>query len=302
MDAALVIMAAGLGSRYGGVKQMEGVGPLGEILMEYSIYDALRAGFRKIVIIIKPNMLEDVKERFGNHIEKAAGIKIDYAFQVTEGDWDGTAIPAGRTKPLGTVHALLSARQYLDCPFAAINADDFYGREAFEIAYQELQKLHDSHDSMMVAYRLKNTVSPFGTVTRGVCKTEGGELRKVVETYKIKLFPDGVIRDTAETETGPVLDPECPVSMNFWGYHPGMVQKMNNYFLRFLNGLAADDNKSECLLPVMMDAFIHADVRCVVKDCGEQWFGLTYQEDRPGVMEALKKLHDKGIYPAFLWN
>ena len=187
MDMTLVVMAAGLGSRYGGVKQIERLGPDGEILMEYAIYDALRAGFDRIVLIIKPQMLQDVRGLFGDRIEQRTGMRIDYAFQTPDRFTAARPELAQRSKPLGTVHAVLCARDVIRTPFAVINADDFYGRGAIDAIAAALPELHGAQDAAMVGYRLKNTVSPFGTVTRGVCATENGLLRKVQETYKIQL-------------------------------------------------------------------------------------------------------------------
>ena len=205
MDMTLVVMAAGLGSRYGGVKQIERLGPDGEILMEYAIYDALRAGFDRIVLIIKPQMLQDVRALFGDRIEQRTGIRIDYAFQTPERFTAARPELAQRKKPLGTVHAVLCARDAIETPFAVINADDFYGRGAIDAIAAALPELRGAQDAAMVGYRLKNTVSPFGTVTRGVCATENGLLRKVHETYKIQLCPDGTIRDTSGEGAGVAL-------------------------------------------------------------------------------------------------
>ena len=257
MDMTLVVMAAGLGSRYGGVKQIERLGPDGEILMEYAIYDALRAGFDHIVLIIKPQMLQDVRALFGDRIEQRTGIRID----------------------------------------------DFYGRGAIDAIAAALPELHGAQDAAMVGYRLKNTVSPFGTVTRGVCATENGLLRKVHETYKIQLCPDGTIRDTSGEGEGIVLDPEVLVSMNMWGYHPAMLDVMAQYFDDFVRDLAPGDEKRECLLPVMMDALTaQGRVNTRVLQTNERWFGLTYQDDKPGVVAALRALHADGTYPPALWK
>ena len=303
MDKTLVVMAAGLGSRYGGVKQIEHLGPDGEILMEYAIYDALQAGFNKIVLIIKPNMLDDVKELFGNRIERSTGIKIDYAFQKNEYFTESRPEFADRAKPFGTVHAVICAKDVITSPFAVINADDYYGRKAFTVISEELDKLHGAADATMVAYRLKNTVSKFGTVTRGVCSVEDGFLRKVTETYKIKLFDDGIIRDTQLGEDGPVLDPDAFVSMNMWGYHHDILNVMEQYFYDFLEKIPAEDIKAECLLPTMMDALIGADrISVSALSTDDRWFGLTYKEDKPGVVAALTALHDSGVYPPALWN
>lgn len=302
MDKTLVVMAAGLGSRYGGVKQIERLGPDGGILMEYAIYDALQAGFNKIVLIIKPNMLKDVKELFGDRIEKSTGIKIAYAFQKNEYFTESRPEFADRAKPFGTVHAVLCAKDVIDSPFAVINADDYYGREAFGVISKELETLSGAEESTMVAYRLKNTVSEFGTVTRGVCSVSDGLLTKVTETYKIKLCADGLIRNTELSEDGPVLDPETFVSMNMWGYHQDILKVMEQYFYDFLKAVPADNIKAECLLPTMMDALIGEDkIKVTALSTSDRWFGLTYKEDKPGAIAALKSLHDSGVYPPSLW-
>ena len=303
MNSALVIMAAGLGSRYGGVKQIEKVGPCGEILMEYAIYDALRAGFDKLILIIKKEMLDDCRETFGGRVEAGTGLKIHYAFQEMEGVWGGAAIPSGRTKPLGTVHALLSAKDVIDRPFAVINADDYYGPDAFRVLEPKLQQLCSAEESAMVAYLLKNTVSPYGAVTRGVCAVENGLLSKVTETYKIRLLPDGSIRDCSGGDEGIPLEPETPVSMNMWGYHPDVLPRMEQQLVSFLRSLSPDDNKSECLLPIVMDRFLSAgSIRTEVLRTADSWFGLTYQEDKPVVKQALRTLHASGVYPPSLWG
>lgn len=303
MDKTLVVMAAGLGSRYGGIKQIERLGPEGEILMEYAIFDALAAGFNRLVIIIKPSMLEDVKELFGDRIERSTGIKIDYAFQENSKFTEHFELPPERTKPLGTVHAVLCAKELIKSPFAVINADDYYGRSAFETIARKLPELHSAADATMVAYRLKNTVSPFGTVTRGVCSVSDGMLSKVTETYKIKLCSDGCIRDTSGGEDGPVLGPDTFVSMNMWGCHPAILDRMERYFEDFLASLAPDDLKSECLLPTMIDALTGSgEISVSVLNTHDRWFGLTYREDKPGVVKELTALHEAGVYPGALWK
>ena len=303
MDKTIVVMAAGLGSRYGGVKQIERLGPDGEILMEYAIYDALSAGFNRIVLIIKPEILGDVKELFGDRIEKSTGIKIDYAFQTMDRFTGSRPEFSARTKPFGTVHAVICAKDCIKTPFAVMNADDYYGAEAFRVMSKKLEELNGAQDAAMVAYRLKNTVSPFGTVTRGVCNVENGLLRGVKETYKIKLFPDGTIRDTSESEDGPVLAPDTFVSMNLWGYHQDILPVMERYFASFLAALPADELKAECLLPTMMGE-LTADGRIGISvlDTNDRWFGLTYKEDKPGAVAALTALHENGTYPPALWR
>ena len=303
MDKTIVVMAAGLGSRYGGVKQIERLGPDGEILMEYAIYDALRAGFNKIVLIIKPEIFDDVKSLFGDRIEKSSGIKIDYALQTSDRFTESRPELSARTKPFGTVHAVLCAKELIKTPFAVMNADDYYGAEAFRVMSKKLEELKSAQDAAMVAYRLRNTVSPFGTVTRGVCSVENGLLRGVKETYKIKLFPDGTIRDTSEGEDGPVLAPDSFVSMNLWGCHQDILPVMERYFAAFLAALPADELKAECLLPTMMGELTDSGrISISVLSTNDRWFGLTYKEDKPGAVAALTALHESGAYPPALWR
>ena len=303
MDKTIVVMAAGLGSRYGGVKQIERLGPDGEILMEYAIYDALRAGFNKIVLIIKPEIFDDVKSLFGDRIEKSSGIKIDYAFQTMGRFTESRPEFSARAKPFGTVHAVLCAKELIKTPFAVMNADDYYGAEAFRVMADKLGELKSAQDAAMVAYRLRNTVSPFGTVTRGVCNVENGLLRGVKETYKIKLFPDGTIRDTSESEDGPVLAPDTFVSMNLWGCHQDILPVMERYFASFLAALPADELRAECLLPTMMGELTDSGrISISVLSTHDRWFGLTYKEDKPGAVAALTALHERGAYPPALWR
>ena len=205
MDKTLVVMAAGMGSRYGGNKQVDGLGPNGEILMEYSIYDAIRAGFDKVVFVIKPGMKETLASICGDRIAKK--VKVDYAFQDFSSVPSFYHIPEERTKPFGTVHAVLVARDYIDQPFAVINADDYYGVSAFSTIYEKLQTLAPEGEATMVGYQLQNTVSKNGTVSRGVCHAVNGNLDKVVETLKIKLCENGEIRDIGAGEPGELLDP-----------------------------------------------------------------------------------------------
>ena len=214
MHATLVIMAAGMGSRYGGNKQIDGIGPSGEILMEYSIHDAIRAGFDKIVFIIKPEMEQTVRALCGDRIAKQ--VEVAYAFQTYDSIPDFYTIPAERVKPFGTVHAVLSAKDVVKEPFAVLNADDYYGVSAFKTMYDTLVNLKDTHEACMVGYKLKNTVSENGTVTRGLCSMDDqGRLTAVKETYKIAPCPDGTIRDLQSDDEGVILDPEVLVSMNF---------------------------------------------------------------------------------------
>ena len=300
MGATLLIMAAGMGSRYGGNKQVDGLGPNGEILMEYSIYDAIRAGFDKVVFVIKPGMKETLASICGDRIAKK--VKVDYAFQ------DFTSLPAfyhvpeERTKPFGTVHALLCAREFVHEPFVVINADDYYGVDAFKTIYAELSKLAESGEGTMVGYDLCNTVSEHGTVTRGVCHVnEQGMLDRVVETFHLKPCADGKIRDIQEDGDGPVYAPETPVSMNFWGFTPWLFEKLDAYFKDFLRALPDGELKKECLLPSLIGELIdRGELSVSVLRSSARWFGMTYHEDKEMVQRELQKLHDAGVYPKTL--
>ena len=299
MGATLLIMAAGMGSRYGGNKQVDGIGPNGEILMEYSIYDAIRAGFDQVVFVIKPGMKDLLASICGDRIAKK--VKVDYVYQDFSSVPSFYQIPEERTKPFGTVHAVLVARDVINQPFAVINADDYYGVSAFATAYEKLQQLKPEGEATMVSYQLKNTVSKNGTVSRGVCTAKDGNLDKVVETLKIKLCDDGLIRDIDKGEPGELLDPLAPVSMNFWGFTPWVFGKLEEYFVNSLKGLTPDMIKAECLLPVFVDTLMQAgELTVPMLTTDAVWFGVTYKEDKPMVQAELKKLHDSGVYPASL--
>ena len=306
MKAALVIMAAGMGSRYGGNKQVDGLGPNGEILMEYSIYDAIRAGFNKVVFIIKPDMKELMEELCGRRIAQmkandGSSVEVAYAFQDFSSVPSWYKIPAERVKPFGTAHAVLCARDVVKEPFAVINADDYYGADAFPTIYHELCKLPETGAATMVGYRVDKTVSANGTVTRGVCQTEDGKLTKIVETFKIKLYPNGDIRDIENGEDSPLIPPETPVSMNFWGFTPWIFEKLEQFFTDFLKSLAADNIKGEALLPTLVGELIDSgELTVSVLHSNARWFGVTYKEDKPAVQAELKKLHDAGVYPKTL--
>ena len=307
MKAALVIMAAGMGSRYGGNKQVDGIGPGGEILMEYSIYDALRAGFTKVVFIIKPDMRELMHTLVGDRLAQrrtadGENVEVCYAYQDFSSVPDFYEVPAERVKPFGTVHALLCARDCVSEPFVVINADDYYGVDAFKTIYAELSKLAVSGEGTMVGYSLANTVSEHGTVTRGVCHVnEQGMLDRVVETFHLKPCADGKIRDIQENGDGPVYAPETPVSMNFWGFTPWLFEKLDAYFKDFLRALPEGEIKAECLLPNLIGSLIdRGELRVSVLHSNARWVGMTYPEDRERVQRELQKLHDAGVYPETL--
>ena len=303
MKVSLVIMAAGLGSRYGGSKQVDGIGPHHEILMEYSIHDALRAGFNKIVFIIKPEMEEMMERLCGGYLRNKTAkdgspIEVAYAFQDFSSVPDFYTIPEGRTKPFGTVHALLCAADVVDGPCCVINADDYYGIDAYKTIYEELVRLPEQGKTTMVGYLLKNTASLHGTVSRGVCTVKGGKLQSVREALKVQLYPDGSLRDLAEDRE---LSPDTIVSMNFWGFAPSIFPALKEYFEGFLRNEAGDNIKAECLLPVMVDNQMQAGkLEVSVLHSTDKWFGMTYQEDRETVAAELRRLHEEGAYPESL--
>lgn len=271
--------------------------------MEYGVYDAVRAGFDKVVFIIKPDMRELMERLCGNmasrlHTADGRPVEVRYAYQ------DDTTLPAwytkpaGRTKPFGTAHAVLCTRDIVHEPFCVINADDFYGADAYRIIYAELQRLPKAGAAAMVGYLLKNTVTAHGTVSRGVCHVKDGYLSDIRETLKIALLQDGVIRDE---DTGAVLDGDTVVSMNFWGFMPSIFQELEAYFDHFLRCEAGDNIKAECLLPGMVgDLLEQGRLEVSVLHSADRWFGMTYHEDRQAVAAELQKLHAGGVYPPTL--
>ena len=287
----LLIMAAGLGSRYGGNKQVDRIGPDGEILMQYSVFDAVKAGFNKIVFVIKPEhreLLEDICKDF-----KSAGVEICFAYQDFSSIPKSYKIPDGRIKPFGTVHAVLCARDVINEPFAIINADDFYGADAFATMHSALTSLKFP-EGLMVAYDLENTVSKNGTVTRGVCRTKEGYLDGISEVYDIGVEPDGTIKDKAVGE----LDPKCPISMNMWGFTPDIFKVMQTSFENFLSNIEEGDIKAEYVLPNFVgQKIVDRELRIKVLRTSAEWFGVTYKEDRAEVSSRLLSMKQNGTYP-----
>ena len=296
MSTSLVIMAAGLGSRYGGTKQVDGVGPSGEILMEYSIHDALRAGFDKVVFIIKPDMRQMVEDLCGEYVAKK--VEVAYAYQDYSSLPAWYEVPEGREKPYGTVHALLCAEGVVSEPFCVINADDYYGVDAYKTMIAELDRLEQTGQATMVGYHLKNTVSLHGAVSRGLCAVEGEKLSSIQETKEIQLFADGTIKDLRRDAE---LEGDTVVSMNYWGFMPSIFPQMRAYFEAFLKSPDGRELKSECLLPVMVgDLKAAGELEVSVLQSADRWFGMTYRADREAVSEELKKLHTQGEYPETL--
>lgn len=301
MGATLLIMAAGMGSRYGGNKQVDGLGPNGEILMEYSIYDAIRAGFDKVVFVIKPGMKETLASICGDRIAKK--VKVDYAFQDFSSVPSFYHIPEERTKPFGTVHAVLVARDYIDQPFAVINADDYYGPEAFRLLYSFLSDPAQADAHLAVGYRLANTLTDHGSVNRGECVVENGLLTSISERLGITKAPGGAqYQDAAGNAV--FLPADTTVSMNCWGFRPELFPFLRARFeANLAAGLAANPLKYEDLLPDAVCAAIRSgNARVRVLPTHESWFGVTYQEDKPLVMEKLRALKAQGVYRQRLWS
>jgi dTDP-glucose pyrophosphorylase len=301
----LIIMAAGMGSRYGGLKQLDPLGPGGEFLLDYSIYDAIKAGFTKVVFVIKKENLDLFRETVGERIEKA--IKVEYAFQTIEDIPENGTIPEGRVKPWGTAHAVYCCRKYVDEPFAVINSDDFYGAEAFKCLADYLGKTQANdniHRYSMAAYMLKNTLTENGSVSRGVCPDKDGNLTSITEHTKIERLSDGRLINTDENGKIEELDENLHVSMNCWGFTPeffGTLEKGLKDFFEINKGEKL--NKAEYYLLTAVQDEIDAGTATVkLLETDAKWFGVTYKEDRPKVVEAIRKLIADGVYPEKLWG
>ena len=303
---SLVIMAAGIGSRFGGgIKQLEPVGPNGEIIMDYSIHDALEAGFNKVIFIIRKDLEKDFKEIIGNRIEKIA--PVEYAFQEIDDLPEGFSVPEGRKKPWGTGQAILAARNLIKEPFLVINADDYYGKEGFKKIHNYMvngmEEKDGVYDMCMAGFILSNTLSENGGVTRGVATVdENGYLAKVTETYNIYQDAEGM--HASDNEGNPVsVKADQHVSMNMFGLPAGFVKELEKGFPEFLSGIREGDIKAEYLLPAMIDQAIRnkkATVR--VLETRDKWFGVTYKEDKPSVVAAIRRLIDAGVYPEKLFQ
>lgn len=294
----LVIMAAGMGSRYGGIKQIEPVGPNGEIILDYSVYDAVEAGFDKVIIIIRRDIEKEFREVIGDRLEKH--VEVEYVFQDMDALPQGYQRPEGRTKPWGTGHAILCCKQSIDTPFAVINADDYYGKEGFRKIHASLIDppiVDTRYNFCMAGFHLGNTLSENGTVTRGVCKVENGILVDIEETYEIAKA-DGCARTATKT-----LPFEQPVSMNMWGFTPEIMDELERRFVEFLDRLGDNEMKAEYLLPSIVDELIKEKQATVhVLDTRDKWFGVTYKEDKEFVIRSFLELTKKGVYPEKLFD
>ncbi len=300
---ALVIMAAGVGSRYnGGIKQLEVVGPNGECIMDYSIHDAIDVGFDEIVFIIREEMLDFFREIIGNRIEsmsKLYGVQVAYAFQNLQDIPEGFTVPEGRTKPWGTGQAVLAAKKVIDCPFCVINADDYYGKEAFIQVHEFLIHNEDPKSYCMAGFILKNTLSDHGTVTRGVCQVdERGRLTDIIETKEIRKTEEGAASGNQ------VLDPDGYVSMNMWGLTEDFLQVLEEYFVKFFKqDVPENPEKAEYLLPILIGHLLKQKrVSVDVLETKDEWFGVTYKEDKEKVVEAFRNLIANGTYQKELYS
>jgi hypothetical protein len=297
MQPTLLVMAAGMGSRYGGLKQIDPVGPAGETIIDYSIYDAMRAGFGKLVFVIRKDIERAFKEIVGARFERR--MAVEYVFQELGQLPAGFSVPAGRTKPWGTTQAVLTAADVIQEPFAVINADDFYGAESYRVLSDHLQS--GSADYAMVAFILRNTLSEFGSVARGVCRVSpDGFLEGVEELTHIERDGNGA-KNTAPDGTVRKLTGDEPVSMNMWGFTPRIFAQLQEVFQRFLER-SGSDLKAESYVPMAVNELVaKREARVKVLRSRDSWFGVTYREDRARVVESIRRLIDAGAYPGALW-
>lgn len=301
----LVVMAAGMGSRYGGLKQIDPVGSHGEVIMDYSLYDARRAGFEKVIFIIKHSIEDIFKEKIGNHISRY--MDVSYAYQDLEDLPDGYNVPEGREKPWGTCHAILAARSLIDAPFAVINADDYYGVEGFRLIYDYLSA-HSDDDKYrycMVGYLLKNTVTENGSVARGVCTADAdSNLISVIEHTQIEQYENGIHFTEDKGNTWTDIDGNTIVSMNLWGFTESFITEANKRFSSFLDeALVSNPLKGEYFLPSVVSQLLAENKASVkVLQSSDKWYGVTYREDKPGIVQALADKANSGLYPIPLWK
>ncbi len=301
----LVIMAAGMGSRYGGLKQMDPVDSEGHIIMDFSMFDAKRAGFDKVIFIIKREFEEDFREKVGKRIEKY--MEVSYAFQEIGNIPASYEVPEGRVKPWGTAHAVLSCIDQIDGPFAVINADDYYGREAFQLIYDYLSAHEDDekYRYTMVGYLLGNTVTDNGHVSRGICETNmHGELVSVEERTRIEKRGGGIAFTEDDGKTWTEVSGDAVVSMNMWGFTKSILHEIRDGFPAFLDkGLKSNPMKCEYYLPAVVSRLLEeGKATAAVLKSADKWYGITYKEDKPVVVAALQKMKDDGIYPKHLWE
>jgi UTP-glucose-1-phosphate uridylyltransferase len=300
MKPTLLILAAGMGSRFGGLKQVEPVGPNGEAIIDYTIYDAIRAGFGKVVFIIRESFADAFRKKFDAKLK--GKIDVEYVFQELNNLPEGFALPQGREKPWGTAHAILVAKDVVKEPFCALNADDFYGKEAYQVMADFLTSSTDKTEYSMVGYQLKNTLSDFGSVSRGICAVDdNNNLLKIVETTKIVKKDDGVVSIEADGSEHALTGNEN-ASMNIWGFKPSIFETLENKFVEFLK-TEIHKPKSEMYIPSVVFEMIDEKLASVkVLEADSPWFGVTYKEDKPLVVNKLRALIDAGEYPKKLWS
>lgn len=300
MKPTLLILAAGMGSRFGGLKQVEPVGPNGEAIIDYSIYDAIRAGFGKVVFIIRESFADAFKEKFDAKLK--GKIDVDYVYQELDMLPAGFTLPEGREKPWGTAHAILCAKDVVKEPFCALNADDFYGRNAYKVMAKFLTQSENSNEYSMVGYQLKETLSDFGSVSRGICDADkNNSLQKIVETLKIEKRGTAIISVETDGSETPLTGNEI-ASMNNWGFKPSIFVELEKRFAKFLK-TEIDKPKSEMYIPSVVFDLIDDKVATVkVLEANSPWFGVTYKEDKPFVIEKINALIAIGEYPEKLWD
>ncbi len=296
----LLILAAGMGSRYGGLKQMDAFGPNGETILDYSIYDAIREGFGKVVFVIRKSFNEEFRDFFKNKFEDK--IEVAYVYQDIDMVPDQCEYHPDRTKPWGTAHAVWVAKDVINEPFAVINADDFYGRDSYRVLNEYFNNSENSDRYALVGYMLEKTLSEHGTVNRGVCQTHDDDtLDTITECLKIGYDNDRNISYKNDKEQMVMLDSNTPVSMNMWAFYPDYFKHCEAMFANFLID-SGQELKSEFFIPLLVDQLINDQIKKVdVLSCSEEWFGVTYQEDKPIVIERLNRLIERGVYPDKLW-
>ena len=305
-DTTLVVMAAGMGSRYGGIKQLDAFGPEGEVIMDYSVFDAIKAGFNKVVIIIRKDIKDDFMEIIGNRLEEKAGVPVHYVYQEIDNLPEGFSVPEGRTKPWGTGQALLAAKEFVHEPFLAINADDFYGSEPYKIMHDFLANVDESDGKAhfcMAGYLLKNTLSDNGSVSRGICTVDKNEyLVSIEEHLDVEKSGEGAVGFTANGEKHN-LNLDDIASMNMMGLTPKVFEVLEKGFDDFLNNISSNPLKAEFFhIKVISDMIAAKKADMKVFGTDARWFGVTYKEDKPAVKAAIEKLTKDGVYSEKLWN
>lgn len=300
----LVVMAAGMGSRYGGLKQIDPIDSQGNLIIDFSIYDALKAGFEKIVFVIKHEIEKDFKESIGDRMSKLA--EVEYVYQELDKLPAGYEIPEGRVKPWGTAHAILCCKDVIDGPFAVINSDDYYGPKAYKTLYEHLMRTDkdDKFGIALVGYKLYNTLTDKGSVARGICRVENGKLMEINERIQIEMDGENAryTKDGGKTYTP--LSGDSIASMNMWGYNREFIDELEKRFPKFLDkALKENPLKSEFFLPVTVDDMLRDGIASVdVLTTPDKWYGVTYADDKPAVMAGIQSLKDSGLYPEELWK